>query len=89
MEDDMQIGFAGHWCPNGLVDFHAQERRLQQRLDKPGVLRRIFEAIFECRQKQADRDIARLLARSGGRFTDEVEREITQRLLMGNRNGRW
>jgi hypothetical protein len=56
--------------------------------NKAGVLRRIFDAIFESRQKQADRDIARFLARSGGRLTDDIEREITQRLLTGNWNPR-
>jgi hypothetical protein len=48
-----------------------------------GVLRRIFDAIIEPRQKQADRDIARFLARSGGRLTDNMEREMTRRLLTG------
>ena len=52
--------------------------------NKAGVLRRIFDAISEPRQKQADRDIARFLARSGGRLTDDMEREMTQRLLTGN-----
>jgi hypothetical protein len=56
--------------------------------NKAGILRRIFDAIFESRQKQADRDIARFLARSGGRLTDDIEREITQRLLTGNWNPR-
>ena len=54
--------------------------------NKAGVLRRIFDAIIESRQKRADRDIARFLARSGGRLTDEMEREMTQRLLTGNWN---
>jgi hypothetical protein len=53
-----------------------------------GVLRRIFDAIFESRQKQADRDIAHFLAGSGGRLTDDIEREMTQRLLTGNWNAR-
>ena len=48
-----------------------------------GVLRRIFDALIETRQKQADRDIARFLARSGGRLTDNMEREMTRRLLTG------
>jgi hypothetical protein len=52
--------------------------------NKAGVLRRIFDAIVESRQKQADREIARFLARSGGRLTDDIEREMTQRLLTGN-----
>jgi hypothetical protein len=56
--------------------------------NKAGVLRRIFDAIFESRQKQAERDIARFLARSGGHFTDDIEREMTQRLLTSNWNAR-
>ena len=55
---------------------------------KVGVLRRIFDAIFEPRQKQADRDATRLLARSGGRLTDDIERQITERLVTGNSNAR-
>ena len=55
---------------------------------KAGVLRRIFDAMIEGRQKQTDREIARFLARSGGRLTDDIEREMTQRLLTGNWNAR-
>jgi hypothetical protein len=51
---------------------------------KVGILRRIFDAIIESRQKQADRDIARFLARSGGRLTDDMERQMTQRLLRAD-----
>jgi hypothetical protein len=54
--------------------------------NKAGVLRRIFDAIFASRQKQVDREITRFLARSGGRFTDDVEREMMQRLLTDNWN---
>jgi hypothetical protein len=53
---------------------------------RAGVLQRIFDAVFVSRQKQVDRDIARFLARSGGRLTDDMEREMTQRLLTGNWN---
>ena len=56
--------------------------------NKAGILRRIFDAIIESRQKQADRDIARFLARSGGRLTDDMEREMTQRLSTGNWSAR-
>jgi hypothetical protein len=45
---------------------------------------RIFDAIVESRQKSANREIALRLARSGGRITDSIEREITQSLLKGN-----
>ena len=52
--------------------------------NKPGLLRRILNAIFELHQKQTDRDVARFFIRSGGRLTDELEREMTQRLFKGN-----
>jgi hypothetical protein len=52
--------------------------------NKAGVLRRIFDSIFESRQKQADRDIAAFVAQRGGRITDELEREITRRLMTSN-----
>jgi hypothetical protein len=64
----------------------ASPRRSDAVASKAGVLRRIFDAIIEPRHKQADRDITRLLARSGGRLTDDIEREMTQRLLTGNLN---
>jgi hypothetical protein len=41
---------------------------------KPGILRRIVQAMFEWRQAQADWEIAAFLARSGGRLTDDMER---------------
>jgi hypothetical protein len=49
-----------------------------------GVLRRLFDAIAESRQKRADREIAGFIARRGGRITDDLEREMTQRLLTSN-----
>jgi hypothetical protein len=52
--------------------------------NKAGVLRRIFDSIFESRQKQADRDIAAFIAGRGGRITDELEREMTLRLMTSN-----
>jgi hypothetical protein len=52
------------------------------------ALRRFFGATWEWRQRQAERDIARYLTRSGGRLTDEMEREMTERLLKGNWNPR-
>jgi hypothetical protein len=52
--------------------------------NKAGILRRIFDAIFESRQKQADRDIAAFIAQRGGRITDELEREMTRRLMTSN-----
>jgi hypothetical protein len=51
---------------------------------KPGILRRTIQAMFEWRQAQADRQIARFLARSGRRLTDHLERRLTERLLSRN-----
>ena len=48
---------------------------------KRGLLRRIVRAMVESRQRQTDREIARFLARSGGRLTDDMERRLTQHLL--------
>jgi hypothetical protein len=56
--------------------------------NRPGLLRRMLNTMLEWRQKQADRDIARFIARSGGRLTDEIEREMTQSLFKGNWNPR-
>jgi hypothetical protein len=46
-----------------------------------GVLRRWLDAIMASRQRQADREIARYIAGSGG-ITDSVEREIERRFLF-------
>ena len=51
---------------------------------KPGILWRIFDAFMESRQREADRQIARFLVRSGGALTDDLECEITRRLLTSN-----
>jgi hypothetical protein len=56
--------------------------------NKVGVLRRIFDAIFEWRRKQAERQIAAFIAGRGGRFTDELEREMTHRLLTSDWSAR-
>jgi hypothetical protein len=48
---------------------------------KPGLLRRLIAAAQEARLRQAEREIALYLARSGGKFTDENEREIERRFL--------
>ena len=57
--------------------------------NKAGLLRSILDAIFESPQKQTDREIARFIARSGGRMTDNMEREMMQRAITGHWNARW
>ena len=48
---------------------------------KAGFFRRVFAAMQESRLRQAERGIAAHLARSGGKFTDETERDIERRFL--------
>jgi hypothetical protein len=52
---------------------------------RPGILRRIFDALLESRQRDADRQIASFLAaRSARSLTDDLEREISRRLSTSN-----
>jgi hypothetical protein len=51
---------------------------------RSGLLWRIVDAIFVSRQRAADRDIARALGDAGGRLTDEIEREMMQRLTRSD-----
>lgn len=48
---------------------------------KPGVWRRLFTAMQAARLRQAESEVARYLAETGGKFTDESEREIERRFL--------
>jgi hypothetical protein len=61
--------------PRGY-EFTSTEARPQR-----GLLRRVAEAIMAARMRQADREVARFISASGGKFTDEVEREIERRFL--------
>jgi hypothetical protein len=55
---------------------------------KVGILRRIFGAIFdamyESRRRQAEREIANFAARQGGPMTDGLEREMERRLFASD-----
>jgi hypothetical protein len=48
---------------------------------QPGFLSRLLGTFIAARQRAADRDVARYLATTGGKMTDNIEREI-QRLIM-------
>ncbi len=52
---------------------------------KPGILRRIANAMERHHARQLDGEIADILARSGGRFTDSVEREMDRHITSGSR----
>ena len=45
------------------------------------LLSRLLATLIEARQRQAEREVARYLATTGGKFTDQVEREIQRRLM--------
>jgi len=51
-------------------------------------LRRVFAALLKAmddsRQRQVEREIAKYVALRGGRITDDLEREITRRLLTSD-----
>ena len=55
---------------------------------RPGLMRRAFDVVFESRRRSAERDIARFVARAGGRLTDDIERRITDRLVNSDWNFR-
>ena len=48
---------------------------------KRGLLGRFLDALIEARQREAEQQVARLLARSGGTFTDSLKREAERSLL--------
>jgi hypothetical protein len=50
---------------------------------RPGLLRRLFEALFESRERHAQRNVDAYIARRGYRMTDSLEREIGNRMLDG------
>ena len=50
---------------------------------RPGLLRRIYQAMHWSRQTQAERVVAAYLESTGGRFTDDIERRVTERLITG------
>jgi transposase len=50
---------------------------------KTPILRRILNFLSAWDRKQRDRETARLIARSGGCFTDELERRISDWFLSG------
>lgn len=48
------------------------------------LARRVSDALDAERRREVDRQIARLLARSGGRLTDSLEREIDRKLFASD-----
>jgi hypothetical protein len=55
---------------------------------KFSLWRMLRDALSEARLVQTEREIERYLESTGGKFTDEAEREIERRLLNNN-SSRW
>lgn len=51
---------------------------------RSGLLRRLWNALHESRERAAEREIERFVESSGGRLTDDIERRIAQRLIGGD-----
>ena len=49
-----------------------------------GLARRLNDALETRRRSEVDREIARLLAQSGGRLTDSLEREIMRKVFSSD-----
>jgi hypothetical protein len=58
--------------------------RAEQR-SRPGLLRRLLDALVASRLQQTEHEIARYLESTGGKLTDTVEREIEERLYPHRR----
>ncbi len=54
---------------------------------KRGFFTRLVDAMMASRMRQAEREIAQYLSNTGGKFTDEAEREIESRFLAAS--SRW
>ena len=55
-----------------------------ERRKRRSRLRRIFDAVMEARQRDSERDIRRLIGRSDGPLSDELERRITEHLMRNS-----
>jgi len=55
-----------------------------ERRKRRGRFRRIFDAIIEARQRDAERDIRRLIGWSDGPLSDEFERRINEHLMRNS-----
>jgi hypothetical protein len=62
----------------------AKAASLTPKSRKTLILRRILDSLSAWDQKQKDREIGRLLARSGGRFTDSLERRVMQCVMASD-----
>jgi hypothetical protein len=66
---------------------HASPSGRAKQLSRPGLLRRLRDAVVASREQQIQQEIARHIVEStGGKLTDSVEREIEERLYPHSRD---
>ena len=51
---------------------------------RPSFWRRAYEAMVDSQQRRAEREVARYLASHGGLLTDDMEREIMQKVFASD-----
>ena len=78
------MSYAAHHKDFGSFVGHQPIPKGETVAKKIGLVRRIFDALMQSRQRDVDRQIARFLAQSGRAFTDDLEREISQRPRTSN-----
>jgi hypothetical protein len=79
----MIMSYAAHHRDFG--SFASQASKGKGLPKRAGILRRTFDAFMASPQRDADRQITRFLAaRSARTLTDDLEREISQRLSTSN-----
>ena len=59
---------------------HLASAKPTARTARKPIWRRVYDTFVESQQRRAEREVARYLANHGGLLTDEMEREIMQRL---------
>jgi hypothetical protein len=70
--------------PQDFAPFVALPRAEEPAAHKRGLLRRVLDALVEHRQRQIEKNVAHLIARRGGRLTDDIEREIMRSLFTAH-----
>jgi len=66
-----------------LTYSHSRLAGAAEKPERIGFWRRVYEALQASRQRRADLEIAAYIDRHGGLLTDDMERQIMQR-LSGN-----
>ena len=68
---------------HSLRDFFVSHTPAVKRpaVKRPGLFKRLIDAMEASRQRQVEREIARFMDGRGDKFTDEIERNIERRFL--------